>query len=138
MAQKIFFTRKTSLTFLFLLFLRNLNICCICCGCCYDDLLKNEYSFMWDNDSKEKYKNNSKEKYKDDFLLRTEKWEKEKKKEEKKRGFDFKPEIKRSPSFDNLKKKILPLKKRTVKKKALLLNILRFGKSSLVKKFMNI
>ena len=84
MAQKIFFTRnrKTSLTFLSFLFLRNLNICCICCDCCYDDLFKKEYDFMWDNDSEGKYK--------DDFLLRTKKWEKEKKEEEKKRGFDIK------------------------------------------------
>ena len=121
MIQKILFTRKTSLTFLFLLFLRNLNICCICCGCCYDDLLKKEYNFMWDNDSKEKCK--------DDFSLS---------KEDKEKGLAFEHEIKRSFSFNNLKKKIVPLKKMIVKKKTLLLNILRFGKSSLAKKFMNI
>ena len=128
MAQKIFFTRKTSLTFLFLLFLKNLNICCICCGCCYDDLLKKEYNFMWDNDSKEKYK--------DDFSLSTEKWKKKNK--EDKEEFDIKSTIKRSFSFDKFKKKIVPLKKMIVKKKTLLLNILIFGKSSLAKKFMNI
>ena len=83
MAQKVFFTRKTSLTLLFLLFLRNLNICCICCDCCYDDLLQKEYSFILDDDSKEKNK--------DDFSLRTEKW-----KEKNKKGFDFKPEINRT------------------------------------------
>ena len=98
MAQKVFFTRKTSLTFLFLLFLRNLNICCICCDCCYDDLLQKGYSFILDDDSKEKYK--------DDVSLRTEKW-KEKNKEE----FDIKSEIKRSFSFDNLKKNNSPIKK---------------------------
>ena len=95
MIQKILLTRKTSLTFLSFLFLRNLNICCICCGCCYDDLFKKEYDFMCDNDSKEKYK--------DDFLLRTEKWKN--KKEDKEKGFDFEPKIKRSSSCDNLKKK---------------------------------
>ena len=125
MIQKILLTRKTSLTFLSFLFLRNLNICCICCDCCYDDLLQKEYSFILDDDSKEKNK--------DDFSLRTEKW-----KEKNKKGFDFKPEINRTFSFDNTKKKILPLKKRTVKKKTLLLNILIFGESSLAKKFMNI
>ena len=101
MAQKIFFTRKTSLTFLFLLFLKNLNICCICCGCCYDDLLKKEYNFMWDNDSKEKYK--------DDFSLSTEKWKKKNK--EDKEEFDIKSTIKRSFSFDKFKKKNSPIKK---------------------------
>ena len=102
MAQKVFFTRKTSLTFLFLLFLRNLNICCICCDCCYDDLLQKEYSFILDDDSKEKYK--------DDVSLRTEKW-----KEKNKKGFDFKPEINRTFSFDNTKKKNITAKKKDSK-----------------------
>ena len=103
MIQKILLTRKTSLTFLSFLFLRNLNICCICCDCCYDDLLQKEYSFILDDDSNGKYK--------DDFLLRTEKWKKEKEKEEKKRGLDLKPQIKRSFSFDKLGKKNSPIKK---------------------------
>ena len=102
MIQKILFTRKTSLTFLSFLFLRNLNICCICCNCCYDDLLKNEYDFMWDNDSEEKYK--------DDFSLSIEK-RKKKKKEEDKEEFDIKSKIKRSFSFDKFKKKNSPIKK---------------------------
>ena len=104
MIQKILLTRKTSLTFLSFLFLRNLNICCICCDCCYDDLLQKEYSFILDDDSKEKNK--------DDFSLRTEKW-----KEKNKKGIDFKPEINRNFSFDNTKKKNINDKKKDRKKK---------------------
>ena len=121
MAQKVFFTRKTSLTFLFLLFLRNLNICCICCDCCYDDLLQKGYSFILDDDSKEKYK--------DDVSLRTEKW-KEKNKEE----FDIKSEIKRSFSFDKSKKNNSHIKKNESKEEDIITQYSEIWKIFLGKK----